>query len=147
MFHVLLCFSYTKIPFYLYLSFQVQSGQTWFKILTLSLWKWFRFNNNSLSAYYLKFPNRRFWNFYNLFSFSSFLALKVKYLRHLLINHPNFFSESSYRNYLKLKKNILSNHQENLENIVYVKFELHKNFIKKLESIYSGAFLRKLHKS
>ena len=104
MFHVLLCFSYTKIPFYLYLSFQVQSGQTWFKILTLSLWKWFRFNNNSLSAYYLKFPNRRFWNFYNLFSFSSFLALKVKYLRHLLINHPNFFSESSYRNYLKFKK-------------------------------------------
>ena len=42
--------------------------------------------------------NRRFWNFYNsvFFFFFSLKAWRVKYLRHLLINHPNYSNESSY---------------------------------------------------
>ena len=60
-----------------------------------------------------QFENRRFWNLYNSFS-SFFERQKVKYLSHLLINHPNFFSESSYSNYLQF----LSNYKENFEIII-----------------------------
>ena len=50
-----------------------------------------------------KFPDRRFWNFYNtFFSSSAIKALKVKCLHHLWSNHRNFYSESSYCIYLQV---------------------------------------------
>ena len=54
---------------------------------------------------FFKFPNRRYWNFYNSFFSFSPKGWKFKYLRHLWSNHCNFFCESSYGIYLQVSIN------------------------------------------
>ena len=93
---------------------------------------------------FFKFPNRRFWNFYCSF-FSLFLLLsffngeKVKYLSHLVFNHPILsVNLPMVIIYKCCKKIIFIQPQESLENIILAKFDQKSSHYKKFHKRQNG---------